>query len=378
MELFCKDIFIIISSYLYSINDIISLHNVNNTSRQCIYDITLYSRKKIPKFIYNSFNIVKICSTFTDYSDVDNLLTDNLLHLSVSHKNKDDYLILNKISELRNLCTFKMYSKKFTDTMFENMAQLESLDLGQYQSIDFDGKHINKLINLKYLNLGDNMVLSKYVNNLTKLEHLIINTEINTFDFSLLVNLKTLDVSRSNTTLTDSNIYTLINLRNLRCRYSTITNVEHLLYLEVLYIGLNYILKSISNLENLKILSIINSNMSYINLPNLMELSLNELITDDILRCHTKLTYLYMGTNTEITNFGIETLVNLKYIHCNMNKNITSEGFNNITKLVYLHAGMSYINLDNLKYFNSIKYAEHYDPYLGNLESVILFDNRSY
>lgn len=375
--MFCKDIINIIGSYLYSLNDIIAFHNVNKLTRQCKYDVTLYTRRKIPNFVYDEFNIVKICSTFTDYSNIDKLLTDKLIYISVSHRNKDDSNILNKLHSLVNLRAFRMFSRKFTNAMFEELIQLESLDLGQYQSSNFDGKCLTKLTNLTYLNLGENFICSKYVNNLTNLEHLFINTHINEYDFSTLINLKTLDVSKSDYTLTDSNISTLINLKNLRCRYSTITTVDHLTDLELLTLGVNYTMKSINGLQQLKALSIIDSDVKYLDLPNLSDLTLNEVITDNVLKNLTTLSYLYMGTNTRITDAGTNPLINLRYIHCNMNRNITYEGVTNATKLVYLHTGMSYIRLDKLTHLVNIQYAEQYDAYLGNLESVILLDNRT-
>lgn len=371
----CKDIFEIIGSYLCSLNDVISLHNVNKVTRSCKYDIFINTRRRLPEFIYNDYNIVKVCSIFSDYSNVTKLLTDKLVHLSVSHRNKNDINILNKLPDLINLKTLRMYSNKFTDLMFINTTKLISLDLGFQQSSNFTGSSIAGLDNLTFLNLGDNCINADYINHLTKLEHLSINTIIRDYDFSLLTNLKTLDVSKSDYTLINSNIEKLYNLKNLRCKYSAISDVNHLINLEVLFLGVNYVLQSVA-LPNLKILSIIDSKVNYINSPTLIELTLNELITDDILKKHIELSYLYIGANTIITDEGIKPLVNLKYIHCNLNRNITSDGLLNATKLVYLHAGLSCIIIDQLINLINLQYAEQYDPYLGNLESVILLDNR--
>jgi hypothetical protein len=191
----------------------------------------------------------------------------------------------------------------------------------------------------------------------------------------LLINLQTLEIYNTDI-LIDSNISTLVNLKSLKCKCSTITSIDHLLNLEVLHLGLNYRLKSITN-QNLKILSIINSVVNYINLPNLLEITLNEYIMDNLLCNHIKLKNLYLGSNIIITDKGIKTLTKLKYIHCNINKNITSNGIYNAINLVYIHAGMSYIDLSKLQHLTNLQYVEQYDSYLGYLESVILLDNRS-
>lgn len=356
MSKLCIDIFINISSYLHSLIDIISLHNTNRISKKCRFNIILNTRKIIPNFIYEQFNIIQIYSSFNDYSNINKLFTDKLIYLSVSHKYKDDISILNEIPKLKSLTTFKMPSSHFTNIMFKNLTQLIHLDLGQYCSNNFDGRYLTEFKKITYLNLGKNKIDSKYINNLTTLEHLFINTEIKDYDFSLLINLKTLDVSKSKYTLTDSNIYSLINLKNLKCKYSTITTLNHLVNLEVLYIGLNFILKRITNLPYLKILSIIYSNVDYINIPNLLELTLNNLITDEILQNHINLTYLYLGSNTILTNNGIYPLINLKYIHCSINKNITGEGLINAVKLSGVHSSINYINFNKLTNIQFIEY----------------------
>lgn len=374
--MFCEDIYYLIGSYLQHLNDLIALHNVNRITRRCRYNVTLQRSCILPEFVYNEFNIVRICSTFTDYSNVDKLLTDKLIHMSVSHRSKDDEHILTKMPELINLQSIRMFSRKFTDDIFINLTQLMSLDFGYYQSDNFDGHCLSHLQNLKFLNLGDNHIDCKYVNTLTKLEYLQINTKINDNDFSLLTNLKRLDVSRSDYTLTDSNIATLINLRLLKCRYSTISSVDHLINLESLNLGINFVIKQIKKLTNLTILSLIYTRVNYIDLPNLLELTLNNDIEDEVLCIHTKLIYLYLGDNTFVTDNGIKTLTNLRCIHCNINRNITSNGLCNATNLEYIYAGMSYIKLHELTHLINLRYVEQYDLYLGNLESLILLDNR--
>lgn len=372
----CEDIYYIIASYLLSIKDIISLHNVNKTSRLCKYNIILQSKRPVPNFIYEEFNIVKLTSTFTDYSQFNKLLTDKLLSLSISYSNKDDLNILNKLPELTNLQTLRIHSSNLDNSMLVNLINLVHLDLGQYRGDNLNGIFLCKLQNLTYLNLAETFIESKYVNNLTRLVHLFINTKINDDDFSLLTNLKTLDVSKSEYTLSDSNIKTLTNLINIKCKYSAITNINHLQLLEVLYLGVNFTLKKIICNSKLKILSIIDSNVNELNVPSLLELTLNNDIKDEILCIHTKLTNLYFGENICVTDNGINTLTNLRYIHCNINRNITSYGFINISKLIYLHAGMSYINIDKLSHLVNLQYVEQYESYLGNLESVIVLDNR--
>lgn len=371
--MFCKDIFDIIGSFLYNLKDIIALRNVNKITRKCKYNITLYTRRVLPKFIYNDFNIIKICSTFSDYSNVEQLMTDKLLHLSISCK--DNSKILDSFYKLSNLKTLRVFSNRLTDNSLSNLSELTSLNLGCYSKF-FIGHSLIKLKNLTFLNLGDNYIHTNFVNNLTKLEHLFINTIIRSFDFSLLTNLKTLDVSKSEYTLTDSNICTLINLKSFKCKYSTITTVDHLINLEVLFIGVNYTLHKIS-LCNLKILSIVNSTVNSIDSPKLIELTLSDFIKDSTLCKHTELKYLYMGNNTRITDNGIKTLINLNYIHCNINRNITIDSILNFSNLIYLHAGLSHIKLNKLNKLKKIQYVEQYESYLGNLESVILLDNRT-
>ncbi len=375
--MFCTDVLYIISSFLIKLRDIISLHNVNKYTRSCKFNVNLCSKIHIPNFVYNDYNIVKICSTFTDYSNVDKLLTDSLLHLCVSHKNKNNINILEKLPNLTNLTFFKMYSSNFDDNMFINLINLKYLDLGFYKNNNFNGHCISKLSNLEFLNSGTNFISSKYVNNLTKLEYLIINTETNDNDFEDLINLKYLDVYNSNYTLLDSNIRSLINLKYLKCKISSITSVDHLIKLETLYLGVNYTIKTITNLDNLKVLSLIDSVVEYIYLPNLIELTLNNQIGDSVLCKHNTLKYLYLGNNEIVTNVGIRNLTNLKYLHCSLNRNITNNGLYNLDKLIYLHIGQNTINIKIFKNFINLQYIERYDIHYGNiLESIIILDNR--
>ena len=370
--MFCIDIIYIIESYLSSINDKISFHNINKLTKQCTFNINLYSSRQLPDFIYKHFNIVKIYSTFTDYSNVDKLLTDKLTYMNVSHRHKNNMDILNKISELINLKTFRMFSHKFNDSMFVNLTNLTSLDLGFYQSEEFNGSCLTNMHNLIFLNLGDNFIKSKYVNNLISLKYLHVNTYFKDNDLTMLINLQVLDVSRSKYTLSDSNISTLTNLKLLKCRYSTISSVDHLINLESLHIGLNNVMKSVTN-NNLRVLSITDSVVNNINVPNLLELSLNNEITDNILQSHTNLIYLYLGINVKITNDGIKPLTNLKFLHCNFNKNITSYGIYDAAHLMQLHAGLSDIKVNELLHLKKLQYAVRFDSYL---ESIVLLDNR--
>lgn len=367
--MFCQDIWYIIGSYLI---DVISLRNVNTITRLCKFNIIL-STSRLNKNIYDNYNIVKICSTFTDYTHIDKLFTDSLLHLSLSYKSKNNSNIIHALPKLVNLRTLRLISHNFNDNTFINMTKLECLDIGYYKSDCFCGKNLY-MLPLTLLNLGDTFIESKHINNMITLKHLYINTRINIDDFNKLINLQTLDVSNSSYTLGDSNISNLVNLENIRCKYSAISSISHLVKLDSLHLGVNYILKSIVH-PTLKILSIIDSFVNIIDVPNLIEITLNNSITDDMLKIHTNIIYLYFGINTIITDNGINTLCNVTYLHCNYNRNITCKSLCNLHKLSYLHVGLSYIKLDFLEN-HYLQYVEQYDPYLGNLESIILLDNR--
>jgi len=371
----CEDICHIIATYLSSLRDIISFHNVNQITHNCIFNISLYVKRQIPDFIYNQFNITKICSSFTDYSNIPKLLTDKLLYLSVSHIHKNNDQILYNLRHLTNLRSLRIYSYRLTDRMIHTLHSLTSLDCGYCESNHFDGSCLTNMKNLTFLNLSKSFIDSKYINDLTELRYLFINTRILSNDFINLTKLKTLDVSTSDYTIGDSNISNLTELTVLRCKYSVISSIDHLVNLEVLHIGLNYTLHSITN-SNLKSLSIINANVSYLDVPNLLELTAGEYITDSIIKNHTNLTCLILGANTCITDDGIKPLYNLNYLHCNNNYNITENSVVGLMKLKYIHIGKSNIDYTKLNHLPNLRYAEMFNPELINLESIIVIDNR--
>lgn len=374
--MFCEDILYIIASFLNKLRDVISLHNTCKICRTCKFNITLQTKKIVPNFIYDDYNITKICSIFSDYSDIDKLLTDSLTNLSISHR-INNINIFKKVSELTSLTKLQLSNNKYVnDSTFKKLVNLKYLNIGLYPNNYILGSFLTNFDKITFLNLGETFILSKYINKLITLEHLFINIEIQPDDFNTLINLKTLDVSKSDYTLSDSNIQNLYKLVSLKCKFSTISNVSHLQHLEMLYLGLNFKMDTIENLEKLKILSIINTNIGYINVPNLMELLCNDVIDDNSLYNLSSLTYLYLSDNLLITDKGIKHLSNLEFLHCGINKNISSDSIGNCINLKYLHAGMSYVDLNNLSHLHNLRYLEQYDSYLGNLESVILLDNR--
>jgi hypothetical protein len=110
--------------------------------------------------------------------------------------------------------------------------------------------------------------------------------------------------------------------------------------------------------------------------PNLLELTAGEYITDSIIKNHTNLTCLILGANTCITDDGIKPLYNLNYLHCNNNYNITENSVVGLMKLKYIHIGKSNIDYTKLNHLPNLRYAEMFNPELINLESIIVIDNR--
>lgn len=348
----CVDILHIVASFLGSIKDIISLHCVNKQSYDCRYNVILDGRKKIKPFIYEQYNIIGILHHFSDYSNIDQLLTDKLIVLRNYEYTKYDTDILNGLHNCVNLRTLHMVSNKYTDDIFNNLYNLTSLDIGNRTNVDFHGSCLTHLTALTFLDLGPTFVESKYINNLTELRYLDINTHIYNNDLSLLTNLKRLHLNSVNT-ITNSNINTLINLTYLVCRFSAFTSIDHLKKLETLYLGVDFTLKNI-NIDTLKILSLKHSAIEYIKCPNLIELNTSYNMTDKSLKVHTSLTHLILSDNMLISDNSIKYLTKLLFLHCGNNRNITIDGLSTLTNLTHLHIGSSGITISEIKTLSTL------------------------
>lgn len=369
--IFIEDICYIISDFLFYSKDIISFFNVNKLTRRCKFNITLDSYCNNYNN-FSNFNITKILSTFNNFNSI--TINNSLQHLALSYKYSNELNILEKIPNLINLHTLALSNIKLTDKILEKLVNLTSLNIGYINCNNFTGECLQKFTKLKTLKLGYTFIDSKYIQNLTKLEKLYINTQFNINNFHKLTNLHVLDVSVSEYVITDETILSLTNLRVLKCKYSTISKIDHLLNLKVLILGLNYVMKKIYN-NKLHTLSISSSKVRYIYVPNIIKLVLNECISDNLLKKCTTLQDLHFGNNTIITDDGIQSLVNLTTLHCNFNRNITNKGIADLKKIIKIHCGFNYLNVDHLSNLHCLEHYEYNDSI--NLESVKLLINRT-
>jgi Leucine-rich repeat (LRR) protein len=359
---------VVVSSMLFFNNDINSvivqfisnkreLLNFRNICRSTYYP--KHCVKFVCKHLSNQYH-----AEYLDLSDSTNSYTDqdmydmgqHITYLVCSNYVQDFHLKI--IPKLRTLkCLYNTVIKDVS-----SLSYLQKLSCGYTDISDF-----SNLGNLLVLNCDNNYSINDACfQYLSKLQ--ILTCGISNLSDACLQYLPNLVILTCgiNTSFTDSGIQYLKQLQALECHSCNITDksINQLQYLEYLKVSRTSDIYKIS-LPNLMQLNC-NDNESIVDscldVPNLRILNCNSNITNESIKTMTKLTYLDLGLNMNISN--ISCLKDLTTLICGINNIIGDNSLSHLTNLEYLdchHAGLNFsdVSLQYLTKLNYLYYSEH-------------------